>query len=429
MIDAANLGLGMARSYYVATAPARPREPALGDAVSVDVCVIGGGVTGLSAALHAAEAGATVRLLEAGRIGWGASGRNGGQVIPGWRKGAADLVALFGHVRARALFDLAIAGRGLLEELILRHGIDCDWRPTGHILAAIRPRDLAWMRAEVTALRDVMGYGHARVLDRAEMAGEVAASYHGGLLDGLGGHLHPLKFTLGLADAAVRAGAILHEDSPAITLSETGGRVTVATRSGVVTARHAVIACDALLGGLSPRLGARIMPIANYQIATEPFEAATDLILKGRAISDSRFVVNYYRVTPDHRLIFGGGERYTPTPPGDIAGFVRPHMLKLFPSTAGLAITHAWGGMVSVTTTRLPDVGRLGNIFHAQGYSGMGVILSALAGEAIARAITASAERFELMASVQPPPFPGGTRLRAPLHVLGMLWYALRDRL
>ena len=424
-----NAGLNMAGSYYAATAsPFAPRPPLAGE-VEADLVVVGGGCTGLSAALHAAQAGLSVVVLEGGRIGWGASGRNGGQMIPGLRKGAVELVALYGRERAKALFDLAVEARALVTDLIAEHAIACDLRTTGHLLAAVKPSDQRHFEAEVACLNDAMAYPHAELLDANAARAEVDSPYQGGILDRLGGHMHPLNYTLGLARAALAAGAVLHEQSTAVSLSQVGGRVRIATSAGAVTARHAILAGDALLHGLSPRVNGRIMPVANYVVATAPLADPAALIPHDVAVSDSRFVVNYYRRTADGRLLFGGGERYTPNPPADMAGFVRPYVEATFPALKGVAIDYAWGGLVSVTLTRLPHVGREGEVLFAHGYSGMGVILSTLAGKLLVEEIGGRGERFNLFAGVEPPAFPGGTALRGPLHVLGMLWYALRDRL
>ncbi len=423
-----NDGLGFAGSYYLATANPFPSLPALGGEVEADVVVVGGGCTGLSAALHAAEAGARVVLIEGGRIGWGASGRNGGQMIPGLRKGAAGLVAALGRERARLLFDLAVSARSLVVERIARHAIACDLRTTGHLAAAVKTSDLRWMEAEARCLREVMDWPHTDLLTAAGARAVVDAPYHGGLFDRLGGHLHPLNYTLGMAQAAKDAGVTLFENSPAIRLENTGG-VRIATPAGAVRARHGVLAGDSFLAGLSPRVESRIMPVANYVIATAPLTDPAALIPGDAAISDSRFVVNYYRRSADGRLLFGGGERYSPAPPADIAAFVRPYMEATFPALAGVAIDHAWGGLVSITTSRLPHLGRAGEVLFAHGYSGMGVLFSTLAGKLLADALHGEPGGLDLFAGVEPAPFPGGRALRGPLHVLGMLWYAMRDRL
>jgi gamma-glutamylputrescine oxidase len=425
-----NDGLGMAGSYYVATAHPAPAHPLLEGEIDADLVVVGGGCTGLSAALHAAERGLSVVLLEGGCVGWGASGRNGGQMIPGLRKGAAELVKAYGRERASALFHLALEARALVLERIARHGIACDLKTTGHLLAAVKASDLPGMDEELECLQRVMNYPDVERLDAAQMRGQVDAPYHGGLLDRMGGHMHPLNYALGLAEAARAAGVAIHEQSTATGLENTPGCARVTTARGAVRARHAILAGDALLTGLMSRVNSRIMPVANYILATEPLgDRAHALIPSDTAVSDTQFVVNYYRLSADGRLIFGGGERYTRDAPSDIAAFVRPHMERVFPGLAGIPITHAWGGLVSITLTRLPHLGRQGEVLFAHGYSGMGVILSTLAGKLLVEALAGETDRFDLFAGLEPPAFPGGASLRGPLHVLGMLWYALRDRL
>ncbi len=433
-----NDGLGMARSWYAATANPFAPCPTLEGEIEADLVVVGGGCTGLSAALEAAERGLSVVLLEGGRIGWGASGRNGGQMIPGLRKGAVELIAAYGLERAKALFDLSLEARTLVLDRIARHAIACDLRTTGHLLGACKPRDARAFAAEVEALAGPMAYPNAAYLDATEARAEVDTPFHGALVDRGGGHLHPLNYTLGLAEAARAAGVTMFENSAALGLAspprfdhprESEGRVKVGTRGGAVRARHAILAGDALLSGLMAQVEDRIMPVANYVVATAPLPDPAALIAQDMAVSDSRLVVDYYRLTPDGRLLFGGGERYTPDPPGDIEAFVRPYLERVFPALAGVRIDHAWGGLVSITQTRLPHVGREGEVLFAHGYSGMGVLLSTLAGKLLVEALTGEASRFDLFAALEPPAFPGGTRLRGPLHVLGMLWYALRDRL
>ena len=423
-----NDGLAMASSYYVATAAPWDERPPLAGEREADLVVVGGGCTGLSAALHAARAGLSVIVLEGGRVGWGASGRNGGQIIPGLRKGAAELVRLYGVERARALLDLAFEARDLVVGLIGDYGIACDLKLTGHLLGAVKPSDLACMEEEARCLATTMGYPHVDVLTARQASREVATAYHGGLLDRRGGHMHPLNYTLGLAHAALAAGVVIHEQSEVIGLSTREG-VLVRTRAGAVRARHAVLAGDALLHGLCARVNRRIMPVANYIAATVPLPDPAALIPHDVAVSDSRFVVNYYRLSADGRLLFGGGERYSPQPPRDIAAFVRGHMEAVLPQLRGVAIDYAWGGLVSVTQTRLPHAGRQGEVLFAHGYSGMGVVLSTLAGKLLVEELLGEGARFDLFAALEPPPFPGGVALRGPLHVLGMLWYALRDRL
>ena len=368
-------------------------------------------------------------LLEGGRIGWGASGRNGGQIIPGLRLGALELIAKYGLPRARALFDVSLQARALVLDLISRHGINCDLKLTGHLAAAAKPRAMEHYRREAEALVERMDYGDVRLVERKDI-GEAVASpgYHGGLIDEGGGHYHPLNYTLGLARVAESAGARLYEGSVATRL-ERGTVQRVHTPRGVVVTDWVVLAGDALLGKLDPSISRHIMPVANYIVATEPLHEAESLIARDRAVSDSRFVVNYYRMTPDRRLLFGGGERYSASPPLDMAGFVGRHMRRVFPQLARARIDYAWGGMVSITRTRLPHLGRVGGVFFAHGYSGLGALLSTFAGRLMAEAAQGRTSSFDQFAGIAPPAFPGGTAMRSPLHTLGILWYALRDRL
>jgi len=426
-----NDALNMASSYYVASALPWGVKPRLQGTHDVDLCVVGGGCTGLSAALHAARQGMSVLLLEAGRIGWGASGRNGGQMIVGLRQSPADLIQNFGQETAKALFAMTVEGRDLMFALADEGGFACDLKQTGHLTAAARPSDLGWMTEEAELLAKVMDYPHIRILDAAQIRDEVASPlYHGGFLDERGAHLHPLNFTLGLAGLAERAGVQLFEHSPVIRL-EDGAGVTITTEEGVVRARHAVLACDALLGKLEPNLAARIMPVGSYIAATEPLgeERARSLIPRDLAVADTLFSLHYFRLSADHRLLFSGGERYTPHHPKDIAASVMRHLPGVFPQLADVKAEFGWGGLVSVTSSRLPHIGRKGNLFYAHGYSGEGVIMSNLAGKLLAEAMNGQLGRFDIFQSIAPRAFPGGTKFRYPLYVLGMLWFALRDRL
>jgi gamma-glutamylputrescine oxidase len=419
-----------APSYYAATANPFPRQPALGGDRRTDVVVVGGGYTGLSAALTAAEAGFSVILLEAERVGCGASGRNGGQMIPGLRWHARDLVERFGVAHARRLFDTALVARDRVGDRIARHAIACDLRG-GHFTAACKPAHLEAMRRERDCLATMMDYADAAIVESGETTAMVASPrYHGGLYDRRGGHLHPLNYALGLAAAAVAAGVTIHDSTPACHVDHRGP-VVVTTPSGTVTARHGVLACDSFMASVDPAIARMTMPVANYNVATAPLapDEARALIPSDAAVADSRFVLNYFRLSADRRLIFGGGERYTPRPPRDIAAFVRPHLERVFPQLEGIAVDYAWGGLVGVTLNRLPDFGRVGESFYAHGYSGQGVLLATLAGELIVEAMRGTAERFDLFASLPKRAFPGGRLLRHPLYVAGMLWYALKDRL
>jgi gamma-glutamylputrescine oxidase len=418
----------IARSYYIATAQPAPRRPALQGEVEADVCIVGGGFTGLSAALHLAERGYKTALVEAHGIAWGASGRNGGQLNTGLRKGPGELVAAFGRDGAKRLFDLAEEAKATVRERIARHDIACDLKPGG-IVVAHKPGDPAWMAEAVEIENKIFGYEAVRMLSKAEVEERLASRlFHGGLVDMGAGHLHPLNYALGLAVAAEAAGATLYEESPAIAVAP--GEVRMS--AGRVRARYILLACNAYLGGLEPRIAGKFMPISNYIIATEPLgeAGARALIRDDVAVCDTKFVVDYFRLSADHRLLFGGGETYSRTPPKDIAAFVRPYMLRIFPQLAGKRIDYAWGGQLAITLNRLPHFGRLpGDIYFAHGYSGQGVALTSLAGKLVAEAVAGTAERFDVFARIEHQTFPGGTLLRQPMLVLAMLWYALRDRI
>ena len=419
------------RSYYEATRNRELELPALEDSLRTDVCIVGGGYTGLSSALHLAERGYDVVLLEARKPGWGASGRNGGQLCTGQRKDQRTLTSMVGAEQARRFWELGEAAKQCARDLIARHDIQCDLKPgiahPNHKQAYDRES-----RDYVDFLRREYGYEQIEYLERDEMAHLVGSdSYYGGTLDMGAGHLHPLNYALGLAAAAVDAGARLYRDSPVTGYAE-GSPTRVHTDRGMVAADHLVLACNGYLGKLEPRLAGKIMPINNFIIATEPLDEALLEIVNPRdvAIADSRFVVNYYRLSADKRLLFGGGENYRQNFPDDIASFVRKPMLEVYPQLADTPIDFAWGGTLAVTLNRMPHFGRLGrhNTYFAQGYSGQGVAMATLAGRLIAEALAGEAERFDLFGRIPTRSFPGGALLRWPGMVLGMTYYALRDR-
>lgn len=417
-------------SYYAATANQSAPYPALAGTVKADVCVVGGGFTGLTAALNLAERGFKVVLLEQARIAWGASGRNGGQVNLGLRKGPEELISAFGLERARTLFNMGEEARRIIAGRVAKHGIKCDFKP-GTLHAASKPRDRHWMQDEVKCLEEKYDYHNARYLDRDGVRAELGSEiFHAGVIDSGGGHLHPLNYALGLAEAATAAGATLHEQTQVLKI-EKGAVNRVVTPNGAVEAKYVVLACNAYLGDLEPRIAGKIMPIANFIIGTEPLSEAVakEIITHDVCAADTKFVVSYWRLSADRRLLFGGGERYTTKPPADIPAFVRPYMLRVYPQLAGKRIEFGWGGMLAITVSRLPHVGRMDNIFFAHGYSGQGVAVTGIIGQLIAEAVAGTAERFDVFAAIRHQTFPGGTLLRHPLLVAAMLWYAMRDRL
>ncbi|MCK6371521.1 MAG: FAD-binding oxidoreductase [Gammaproteobacteria bacterium] len=422
---------GYPRSWYAATANETVLRPALRGSTRADVCVIGGGYTGLSAALHLAERGYAVVLLEARRVGWGAAGRNGGQVGSGQRVGEAELEGRFGRETAHRLWSLAEEAKALVRERVMRHHIDCDLTP-GQLVVAAKSAHARDLRARAEKLARDYDYPHARFIAAGELPGMLdSRTFYGGLLDQDAFHLHPLDLALGLARACEAAGVRIHEETTALGYTQ-HDPATVRTAGGEVVAGQVVLACDGYLGGLEPRIASRMMPINNFMVATAPLGAARarGLIRDRVCVHDTRFVVNYFRLSADDRLLFGGGENYRAGFPPDIAAFVRPYLLKIFPQLRDLAIDFAWGGTLGISRTRLPHLGRLPpNLYFAHGFSGHGISIGMLAGRLIAEAVAGSAERFDVLAGLPAPRWPGGALLRQPLLALGMLWYALRDRL
>lgn len=418
------------RSWYAATANRSSPLPPLQGGARADVCVIGGGYTGLSAALHMAEAGLDVVLLEAGRVGSGASGRNGGQIHSGQRRDQDWLESRVGLDDAKALWRLAEDAKALLHDLIARHAIACDLR-SGLIEADHKPGYVAHSHAYARKLNEVYDYPHAAPLTREEVREMVGSdAYYGGMIDHGGGHLHPLNLALGLAEAARRAGARLYEQSRALRIEE-GGKVRVVTAAGSVEADWVLECGDGLQDGLDRRVDTHVMPICNYIAATAPLgERAREIISNGAAVADSRFVVNYYRLSGDGRLLFGGGESYKRGLRPNPGEFVRPYMLKIFPQLGDVSIDYGWGGVLGITMTRLPFVRKLSpRVLTAAGYSGQGVMLAPYFGKLLAQAVQGQLGEFDLLARLPVPAFPGGPLMRWPLLVAGMSYFALRDRL
>ncbi|KAA3622199.1 MAG: FAD-binding oxidoreductase [Proteobacteria bacterium] len=424
-------GGGHAPSWYAATARGVPTLDSLEGDVDCDVAVVGAGYSGLSCALHLAERGYRVVVLEAHRVGWGASGRNGGQVGTGQRLEQDELERLVGETLARQAWDIAEQAKSLVRDLIRRHEIPCDYKP-GCLHANHRRRFDNHTRRYVEFLNGRYDYADIRYVAPAEMREMVGtADYSGGSLDMGAGHLHPLNFALGIARAAIAAGATIYERSEVLEVVP-GDPVRLRTASGAVRAAHVVYACNGYLGGLEPTVSDRVMPINNFIIATEPLgdDLAAELIRDDVCVADSRFVINYYRLSADRRLLFGGGENYGYRFPRDIKSFVRRPMLAIYPQLAGRKIEYGWGGTLAITMSRLPHFERLGaNRLSIAGYSGSGVALATCAGAIAAEAVDGVAGRFDVMNALPTPRFPGGSQFRGALLALAMTWYALRDRL
>ncbi len=393
--------------------------------------MVGGGIAGCSAALHLAERGYRVVLLEARQVGWGASGRSGGQALPGTAASQGKLEQLLGAADARRVWDTTVEGLELVRGLIDRHRIDCDW-VDGHLQVAIKARQEAALRAELEQLVERYDYGGVRFVARDELRSIVASDrYIAGLYDPRSGHLQPLPYTRGLARAAERAGARVFENTAALGHRD-GEPAEVRTPRGTVRCAHVLYCGNAWLADTVPRLESRIMAVGTYLIATEPLGAAraARLIRNNAAVADCNWVLDYFRRSPDHRLLFGGRVSYSGLDPDAPGRRTRERMLGVFPQLADVPIAQAWGGYLDLTLNRAPDFGRLAsNVWYLQGFSGHGIVLAGSAGKLAAEAISGSSERFDVFARIAHRNFPGGAILRRPALVLAMLWYRLRDLL
>ncbi|RFC64106.1 FAD-binding oxidoreductase [Fulvimarina endophytica] len=426
MDHAATSPIAPGRSYYEDTVE-RPDYPKLAERRQVDVLVVGGGFTGLSAALNLAKAGASVAVLEAHRFGDGASGRNGGQIGTGQRLWPEELEPEIGYERSRALFDLAEEAKASLFEFIETNRLDVDLR-RGQLAVAHKARYVDDFKAQAEILAARYDYPHASFMDRAETEERLGTSrFFGGMRDTGTGHLNPLKLAVATAAAAARAGAALHEASPVLSLTHEDGRHLARTAQGEISARDVLLATNAYGRDLSRRLDAHVMPIGSFIGATEPL-GETTILPGGEACHDSRFVVRYFRKSPDGRLLFGGREAYT-SATGDIARHISRQIAEVYPQLKGVELTHAWGGHVAITMKRMPfvDTSETG-VTAIGGFSGHGVMLANFAGRLYAERLAGNRDRLKLLEDLDIPPFPGGTRLRGLIAMLAMTWYAFRDR-
>ncbi len=418
-----------APSYYAASAHSQPARPALQGAVETDVCIIGAGYTGLSAALHLVERGFRVRVLEAAQVGWGASGRNGGQIVNSYSRDVDVIEARYGRDTARALGAMIFEGGNIIRQRVAQYGIDCDLKKGG-VFAALSDKQVRNLEHH-QQVWERNGHTGLTLLDAAQTRDIVNTTrYKAALYDDWGGHIHPLNLALGEARAAEARGAIIHEQSR-VTRIDRHDQPVVHTEHGSVRAQYVLVACNAYIGNLVPELAAKSMPCGTQVLTTAPLgERWRDVLPSDYCVEDCNFLLDYFRLSGDKRLIYGGGVIYGARDPADVIKLVRPKMLKTFPQLADVKIDFGWTGNFLLTLSRLPQFGRLNsNIYYAQGCSGHGVTLTHLAGKLIAEALQGQAERFDAFAKLPHLPFPGGRLFRVPFTAMGAWYYQMRDAL
>ncbi len=416
-------------SWYEATVGDRPEYPVLDGDLKVDVAVIGGGFTGLSAAAHLAKAGVRVALIEQHRFGDGASGRNGGQLGTGQRGSLDEMEAAWGWTRAKALFDLAEEAKAHLLEFAETNGIEIDYQP-GQLSVAHKQRYVDEYRKYADYMATRAGYRQLTFMDAKETAERLGSTrYFGGTRDTGTGHIHPMKLVVGTARVAAAAGAQLFEKTASTGISSTGGKVRITTARGTITADKALLAVNAYGGDLEPISAAHVMPIGSFIGATVPLGTDSEVLPGGESVDDSRFVVRYFRKAKNGQLLFGGREIYNINDPQDIPDAIRRQIAEVYPQLRQVEITHSWGGFVGITVPRKPFVREvLPNVISAGGYSGHGVMLSNFIGKLYAETVAGNRDRLKLFEDLKIPSFPGGRRFRSPLLFLALSYYAMRDR-
>lgn len=419
-----------APSYYAGSANPSPARPALQGEIETDICVIGAGYTGLSTSLHLAENGFKVAILEAAKVGWGASGRNGGQIVNSYSRDIDAIEKQTNKRNAELMAHMAFEGGRIIRERIAKYDIQCDLKDGG-VFAAFNEKQMGHLRAQ-KALWEKHGHTQLEMLDHAGIRKVVKTErYVGGMLDMSGGHIHPLNLALGEAAAFESLGGVIYEQSPA-TRIERGANPVVHTEQGRVRCKFIVVAGNAYLGNLLPELAAKAMPCGTQVLTTEPLdpELAAELLPQDYCVEDCNYLLDYYRLTSDKRMIYGGGVVYGARDPEDIERIIRPKMLKTFPMLKDVKVDYTWTGNFLLTLSRLPQVGRIGdNIYYSQGCSGHGVTYTHVAGRVLAEALRGQAERFDAFASLPHFPFPGGRLFRVPFTALGAFYYDLRDKL
>ncbi|WP_249677540.1 NAD(P)/FAD-dependent oxidoreductase [Pseudomonas abieticivorans] len=418
------------QTYYAASYPgAIALRPRLRGELQCDVLIVGAGFSGLHTGLRLALAGKRVVILEASRVAWAASGRNGGQALLGWSCDMPPLAKALGQERTRQLWDSMCWAAEELRELPQRHGFEVDYR-VGSLWTAVRKNRVHVLQEAQRESRDLWGYDQLRFISREEMPEWIASErYQAALYDPQGAHLNPLKLAQGLASAIETAGGQIFEQSQVLGYQANAGGFIANTDAGSVRAGVLVLACNAYVDTLDRQLSQRLLPVGSYQVATAPLspDLARSLLPRNSCVIDNQFVPDYFRLTPDHRLLFGGGCTYLGGIPKDVAKATRPYLERVFPQLRGVALDYGWGGHIDVSMKRTPDVGRAGNRYWLQGFSGHGVLPTLAAARAVSDAILGDQALLSLYQGIDNPRFPGGSLLAAPLEAAGKAWYRLRD--
>ena len=419
-------------SYYAASANRQIECPILEGSQCADVCVVGAGITGLSAALNLAERGYKVTVIEANVVGWGASGRSGGQMLFGFGCDMSVIEKSAGKIAAKAMWDMSVEAIDILRQRVEQHQIQCDLQQ-GHLHAAIKPRQMHELEQWQGSLEQDYAYGSLSLWDKQKVQSNMASErYIGGLYDTNSGHIHPLNYTLGLAKAALEAGVTIYTGSAVTKVTRKSKANICHTEHGNVKANQVLFCGNAYLGKLVPEISNKIMPVGTYIGATQPLgkERAKALISNNMAVADINFVLDYFRMSADYRMLFGGRVSYSTLAPPNLTQAMRQRMLNVFPQLADVKMENAWGGNVAITMNRGPHFGQLGqDVYFAQGFSGHGIAATGLAGKLLAEAVAGQTERFDLFNQINHLPFPGGTLFKTPALVLAMAWYRLRDML
>ncbi len=418
-------------SYYAATANPSPDRPPLRERIDADVCIIGGGYSGLSTALHLAEAGHKVTLIEGAKIGWGASGRNGGQIVNGLNASLGTIERRYGSETAAFVGRLVQEGGTIIRGFIERYGIDCDLKD-GNLYAAYTAKQMRELEDKQILWRK-HGMDDHELVDQEGMRRHVGSdAYCGGMIDRTGGHMHPLNLTLGEAAALESLGGVIYENTCAVSVDTNAPKPVVKTEHGDIRCRTLIICGNAYLGHVVPELTSRVMPVSTQMMATEPLSDARahDLLPTDLCVEDIRYILDYFRLSADKRLIFGGGTVYGGTDPADIVAKLQPNMLRVYPQLKDVKIDYAWSGNFALSFSRVPQMGRLSpNVYFAHGYSGHGVTGSHLFGRILAEAVDGDVSRFDVFARLRWFPFPGGRIFRAQYSALGSWYYSVRDHL